>query len=213
METKGLCNMKLAVSFLAGTISLVQCSQSRRDGGTTDRAHAQVSASLRGGANAMTGGNSATGATPVTGVAPEGGIDGGLTIGGPCRRNDGHQLAPIPDPLADSGVPHTVPVPPGWLDFHQLPAGVGYCLPPGGGYPWGYFTANCVSDSDCPSDALCDGMRCRLPCASDVDCNAPSHCHPPADAGAVHVRFCQRLPHDEQNGPGPNVQTDEEQGN
>jgi hypothetical protein len=83
------------------------------------------------------------------------------------------------------------------VDFHALAVGAGYCIPPGGAYPNGYYTMNCSKHADCPGDSVCDDVQCRKPCTSDHDCAKPTTCGEPA--GKLAVRFCQCLscePHD-----------------
>jgi hypothetical protein len=76
--------------------------------------------------------------------------------------------------------------------------GTGYCLSPGPGYPYGYFTANCDADADCPTESFCEGAnpscpkgsdcrgQCRRPCTSDSECAAPMTC----SVGTAPRKFC-----------------------
>jgi hypothetical protein len=124
--------------------------------------------------------------------------DGGLAIGDPCQPGDGWQppdpgigasgdgstpVAESPSELADAA----------WLDFPELPPGIGYCLTPGGVYPRGYFTMNCSVDSDCRGVAFCEGAssttigQCRRECFGDADCGSGRSC------SGVPKAFCQGL--------------------
>jgi hypothetical protein len=120
---------------------------------------------------------------------------GGLRIGDACARSDGWQQPAVGTANIDAS---SAPVlydaaylaAIGWKDFHQLPAGTGYCLPPGGAYPNGYFTMNCSADSDCPDSAFCDGAssttsgQCRRECSSNADCGSGMSC-PTANNTAI----------------------------
>jgi hypothetical protein len=110
-----------------------------------------------------------------------------LPIGAACTRADGYQPTISSGCPWDASTPTACPVPAGFVDYHQLPPGVGYCLGPGGLYPHGYFTMNCSRDSDCPAGARCDGTQCRQPCQADQQCQAPSICRD----GPGGTRFCQ----------------------
>lgn len=121
-----------------------------------------------------------------------------IAVGDPCT-TEGWHPTPYATAVPDSNVPTATPVPPGHLESWQLPPGIGYCMSPGGGYPYGYFTMNCVSDSDCPGGARCDGLMCRRPCGSDGDCRKPTLCVGPAipsdpnqpyDGGSDPLSFC-----------------------
>lgn len=112
-------------------------------------------------------------------------------IGAACDRQDGWQpRQPVPDAgeLADGGLPDNN-VPDGYVDYQDLPTGIGWCLTNNQDYPYGYFTMNCKNDDDCPSSAKCDdGMMCRAPCGSDRDCRAPMKCLP---HGSAVLKFCE----------------------
>jgi hypothetical protein len=118
--------------------------------------------------------------------------DSGLYVGGPCQRADGWQP---PDPgigMTFDGSPVAESPPDAaWLDFNQLPPGIGYCLAPGPVYPNGYFTMNCSVDTECQSPAFCEGAsrttvgQCRRQCFSDADCPAGTTC------GGTPKGFCQ----------------------
>jgi hypothetical protein len=116
--------------------------------------------------------------------------DGGLAIGDPCVRDDGWRP---PQVGSVSVVGSTKPVVHlasdlaaiGWKDFHQLASGIGYCLPPGGVYPSGYFTMNCSVDSDCPGSAFCDSGHCWRECFHDSDCGSGMSC------SGTPKAFCQ----------------------
>ena len=116
----------------------------------------------------------------------EGAIQAARTpaVGDPCTSSDGWQRPNMAAGPSTFTQPTVVPVPAGTIDVHQLPAGVGYCLRPGGIYPNGYFTMSCDSDRDCPSRSRCDERQCRRECSSDVECAAPSRCRGNAP------RFC-----------------------
>jgi len=107
--------------------------------------------------------------------------DAGLRVGDPCTEGDGWHPAPIPCDSPDAGRPATCAVPAGYVDRPQLPPGIGFCLTPGGEYPYGYFTMNCSVDANCPAGSRCDGVLCRRPCATDTDCDVhgarPSACN------------------------------------
>lgn len=115
-----------------------------------------------------------------------------LPLGSACSGDDGWQpAAPEPESIGTGGVgsaPVAVPAPRGVRERWQLPPGIGFCLPPGGIYPHGYFTMNCGHDEDCPSPGVCDGTLCRLPCRADTECN------PPAACVVTGVPFCQLPP-------------------
>lgn len=100
-------------------------------------------------------------------------------VGDPCT-TEGWHPAPYATEAPDTDTPTAIPVPSSHVEQWQLPPGVGYCIPPGYAYPYGYFTTNCATDSDCPSGARCDGLNCRRTCSSDADCKAPMTCPPPA---------------------------------
>jgi hypothetical protein len=118
--------------------------------------------------------------------------DGGLYIGGPCQRTDGWQP---PDPgsaaVLDGSPTAFSPPDAGWVDFNQLPPGIGYCLAPGSVYPQGYYTMNCSVDADCPGNAFCEGAssttvgQCRRECFTNSDCPAGTTC------GGAPKSFCQ----------------------
>jgi hypothetical protein len=115
-----------------------------------------------------------------------------LAIGGPCQRSDGWQP---PDPgigvVTDGAPVGESPPDAGWLDFNQLPPGIGYCLAPGPVYPQGYFTMNCSVDADCPGAAFCEGAspttvgQCRRQCFGNADCGPGTSC------GGTPKAFCQ----------------------
>lgn len=123
-----------------------------------------------------------------------------LKIGGACTVADGVQ--PLQVVLAadvEGRGPVSVDMSrvQGRVDLDALPPGAGYCIPPGGVYPNGYYTMNCNKHADCPVNSVCDDVQCRKPCASDQDCAKPATCSEPA--GKLAVRFCQCLscePHD-----------------
>lgn len=118
--------------------------------------------------------------------------DGGLSIGGPCQRTDGWQP---PDPgsgaVLDGSPTALSPPDAGWVDFNQLPPGIGYCLAPSSVYPQGYYTMNCSVDADCPGNAFCEGAssttvgQCRRECFSNSDCPVGTTC------GGTPKSFCQ----------------------
>jgi len=89
----------------------------------------------------------------------------------------------------------------GWIDFSQLPPGIGYCLAPSDVYPVGYFTMNCSVDADCPDEAFCEGAspttvgQCRRQCFSASDCTNGTMC------GGGPKAFCQGTPSLFMNGP------------
>jgi hypothetical protein len=112
-----------------------------------------------------------------------------LPIGSSCTQGDGYQATISSGCPGDASTPTTCPVPAGFVDYPQLPPGVGYCLRPGGLYPHGYFTMNCSRQSDCPSGSRCDGSLCRQPCQADQECQAPTTCA----NGPGETRFCQCL--------------------
>jgi hypothetical protein len=106
-----------------------------------------------------------------------------------CQETDGRPVSSTP--IGSTCVP-----PVNQTDSVNLPRGVGFCMGPSAVYPKGYFSMNCCSDNDCPSDAECDGAcgagqltwHCRKRCAADSECTAPSHCVP---AGPRYVPICQ----------------------
>lgn len=109
-----------------------------------------------------------------------------LPIGSPCTAEDGWQAVSHEN---DAAFGLVVPSP-DERGIGDLPPGIGYCLTPGGLYPYGYFTMTCTRDSDCPSDAVCDMTLCRAPCRTDADCNPPTACV------LKGVPFCRRPPGD-----------------
>ena len=99
------------------------------------------------------------------------------SVGGPCTASDGYQLR-----QPGTSTPHLRPQSP-WSErrlrrFHDLPYGVGYCIPSGHALPHGYYTMNCGSTRDCPAGGACASGRCVRPCASDNDCASATHCVP-----------------------------------
>jgi hypothetical protein len=96
----------------------------------------------------------------------------GLRVGDPCTEADGWHPAPISCDSRDAGNPTTCSVPAGYVDRPQLPPGIGFCLSPGGEYPYGYFTMNCSQNANCPAGSRCDGVLCRRPCTADSDCQS-----------------------------------------
>jgi hypothetical protein len=120
----------------------------------------------------------------------------GTRIGSACVEQDGwvpQKLVPSPLPVAQTTVGTKVQatrVPAGYVDYPQAPAGRVYCqIPDVYLYPFGYLTSNCAANADCPAGAACDGRLCRLPCASDSDCRAPTRCG--SARGLMKVRHCQ----------------------
>ena len=104
--------------------------------------------------------------------------DGGLYVGGPCQRTDGWQ-PPKPDVgITLDGSPVAPSLPDAaWLDYNQLPPGIGYCIAPGSVYPDGYFTMNCSADAECPIGTFCEGVgQCRRQCFGNADCSAGTTC-------------------------------------
>ena len=81
-----------------------------------------------------------------------------------------------------AAVPGSVPIlspsdfPPGFvLSRTDLPKGMLYCqLTPS--FPFGYVTANCEVDLDCPGDSRCHSNNCFAPCDSDDSCRYPTTC-------------------------------------
>jgi hypothetical protein len=119
----------------------------------------------------------------------------GPAIGGPCKPEDGWQYTYPPGwPTTDSpvvddgGAPTAVPIPPNYMEAHQLAPGVRYCVTRLPAYPDGFFTSNCKTDGDCPSEARCDGSWCNRSCANDGDCRVGLYC-PSTTSGA---RFCRQ---------------------
>jgi hypothetical protein len=108
-------------------------------------------------------------------------------IGDACNESDGWSPEPISQPAGGTD-PVAIPVPPGYLDYPELSAGVGYCLRKSSVYPYGYYTMNCSSDADCPLPARCDDTLCRAPCTKDADCASPMTCRPVTDAN--RIRYC-----------------------
>jgi hypothetical protein len=112
----------------------------------------------------------------------------GKAIGSPCEPEDGWMPAPETPPAKPAAGPVASPPPPGFQEHHSLAPGTGYCLEADKLYPYGYFTMNCKSDTDCPGKSRCDGFQCRLPCSSDQECTAPTRCGAPG--GLLRVRYC-----------------------
>jgi hypothetical protein len=115
-----------------------------------------------------------------------------LSVGGPCGRTDGWQA---PEFSHSQAAGSTTPAVTGAQELAaisvkqptDLAPGVGYCIPPGDGYPNGYFTMNCSQDSDCPGGTFCEGIgQCRRPCAKAADCGSGMAC-----TGASPRAFCQ----------------------
>ncbi len=114
-----------------------------------------------------------------------------LRIGAACTRSQGWQAPELvtetevrgrgPVAVNVSAVKHPISV-------AELGPGVGYCIPPGGVYPHGYYTMNCAKDSDCPAGSRCDDVQCRISCTDDHDCLQPSTCGAPI--GGVRFCFC-----------------------
>jgi hypothetical protein len=128
-----------------------------------------------------------------TSVASDAG--GGLAVGAPCTEKDGYRPkaydCPAPDGGADGPRNCLPPDTPEYWERNRLPPGIGYCLT-GPVYPYGYFTMNCASRSDCPAGSECDSTQCRVPCTSNADCRPPTTCpsllpNPAPNA----VPFCQ----------------------
>jgi hypothetical protein len=76
----------------------------------------------------------------------------------------------------------------------EPPIGVPFCDSLG---IYGYFTASCTVDADCPDDAKCDcgvgatctiqnPAQCRRPCIDDSECVAPHTC-----GGSPAVSYCK----------------------
>jgi hypothetical protein len=118
-------------------------------------------------------------------------------VGDACNSVDGWTPAPLPlsAPIV-GGKPVAIAVLPGRTERHQLATGVGFCLPPGGIYPNGYFTMNCTTDSDCLGSARCDGELCREPCSRDSECGSGTRCR----GGDASLRYCTGDP--PRSGPG-----------
>jgi hypothetical protein len=109
-------------------------------------------------------------------------------IGDICALEDGWQFKPaLPNDLGSTKVPTTYAMPPETVYRHQLPPGIGYCLT-SRLYPHGYYSMNCVTDSDCPDAAYCISDQCRQQCASDTECPADTRCRGPGRP------FCQAEP-------------------
>jgi hypothetical protein len=113
---------------------------------------------------------------------------GGHQIGDSCKHADGWIPAPLPtepdQTPAGKFVAHKIPA--GYIERHNLGPGIAYCLPPTMIYPGGYWTMNCLADTDCPAPARCDGEMCRKPCSKDSDCGSGTTC-----SGGVEVlRYC-----------------------
>ncbi len=120
-------------------------------------------------------------------------------IGDPCTGTDGWQR---PDDsastgsLADGAAPVAIPAQDAEpTDTPTLAPGVLFCIQPGGVYPYGYLTSNCLKDADCPSGALCDGSLCRRACSSDGSCTAPTICGVPAGSGKIRFCSCPKCVH------------------
>jgi hypothetical protein len=107
---------------------------------------------------------------------------GHLVVGAPCKRGDGWEPPAVANAAeidASAGPVihdrnHLMAI--GWKDFNELARGIGYCMPPGGIYPDGYFTMNCAADADCPGGAFCDQGQCHSHCAVDSDCGTGMSC-------------------------------------
>ena len=56
----------------------------------------------------------------------------GREVGESCTSADGYQPGSTSSACPPSDAPVACPPPTGYVDFHQLPPGVGYCLSPGG---------------------------------------------------------------------------------
>jgi hypothetical protein len=112
------------------------------------------------------------------------------SIGDSCSRQDGWQPMAFrgPQPNEDHDKPYGVKPQANYVDYHDLPNGIAYCLAPGGQYPDGYFTANCGSDADCPLPGVCLEGLCVASCSTDADCRAPSTC-----GGSGKVKYCRHL--------------------
>lgn len=96
----------------------------------------------------------------------------GLKIGDHCVAEDGW-------PSKSSSVAA--------VDEVRLPPGVPYCVTRLPYRPHGFFTSNCMHDSDCPGYSRCDGQTwCNVPCSKDSDCESGLFC--PAGEG---TRFCR----------------------
>jgi hypothetical protein len=54
------------------------------------------------------------------------------------------------------------------------------------GYAGGYCVKDCVTDGDCPKDAVCFAGKCHRRCGADTQCRASEgyHCVPPAGVTA-----------------------------
>ena len=111
-------------------------------------------------------------------------------IGSACVGSDGWQSTADPAAArgASSSEPVAVAVTDQDVDRTTIAPGILYCLEPGGVFPNGYMTRNCMEHSDCPVGTLCDDIHCRLPCKEDSECAAPYICGVPA--GVHQVRFC-----------------------
>src|SRR5262249_31385592 len=127
-------------------------------------------------------------------------------VGDPCVSTDGWQPASYGSAPPDGSAPMAVSMHGvAYTSRDQLAPGVGFCLPPGGIYPAGYFTMNCKGDRDCPGNAQCDSAGlCRKPCSSNADCQKPATCsqrHP-----TLPLRHCVFPAGDErdQNSQGDN---------
>jgi hypothetical protein len=121
-----------------------------------------------------------------------------LTVGGPCKKDDGFQPPSIGNgekaEVGDDGLLHPIAVDSSKVkEFPQLEPGIGYCLH-GGAHPHGYFTMNCSADADCPAETVCscdpgsgpcEGGICIRPCQDDSECQKPTRC-----TGADPRRFC-----------------------
>lgn len=70
------------------------------------------------------------------------------------------------------------------VDLRDAPRGVRYCIPSTPSLPFGYMTANCTTDGDCPDRSVCMDRHCRAVCVDDRACAAPTRC-----LGGT-VRFC-----------------------
>jgi hypothetical protein len=128
-----------------------------------------------------TGSASAPAAASAKGAGP--------AIGAPCTFSDGWHPPPLPDAAPAAGATEfDLPAaPPGYSD--RAPTGVGYCLTPDPyHYPYGYFTAKCYTDADCPSGSFCNDANpacpkasdcyglCRRLCKADSECASPMTC-------------------------------------
>jgi hypothetical protein len=166
--------MKIRGTALLSLTAVAACSGA----GSTQRGEASRSQ----GASALTGGAGQT----VSATAK--------VVGSPCHDSDGWVAADLVTSAqvnaAIGAKLQATPIPTGYRGYGEAPTGVLYCARADGGeYPFGYLTANCQANSDCPDGTVCDGDACRMACMSNSDCTAPTKCAPPR--GSAGVRYCR----------------------